>query len=128
MILLLQRLFNRQMRTIWIPFIIVGVASVLTITISCWPHHIYQDDYDSRCSNDWYRWLVVVILDVLTEFVLLVLSLYHVRRVQMDRKPKAKVMLSFASRVLYVLEQFHPCPPTSTRTSRTQTISFPSRR
>ncbi|KAF1991707.1 hypothetical protein K402DRAFT_400407 [Aulographum hederae CBS 113979] len=102
MILLLGRLFSKQLMAFWISFIVVGVAAVLAITAKCWPDHIYQQDYNDKCDNAWYRWLAVILLDIISEVVILGLSLYYVRDVQMERKPKVKVMLSFASRILVI--------------------------
>jgi hypothetical protein len=94
MILLIQRLFNRSMLPFWTAFLVLGIASVISVAGGC--------SYSS-CSNLLARWIVAVVFDILTEVVIIVLPIYCIRAIQMQPMPKIKVQASFFSRLAVVL-------------------------
>lgn len=73
--------------------VICGLASFLTVTLGCTIGSITINDGGDKCDGHIWRWVLVSVLDFLTEFMLLALFCSIVWSLQM--RMKLKIALFF---------------------------------
>ncbi|KAF2838844.1 hypothetical protein M501DRAFT_935163 [Patellaria atrata CBS 101060] len=105
-ILLIRRVFTRDMKTFWfICNIIVGVSmawavgSIIAVSVGCTNETIVPTADHGICGALVTRWRVVAILDVLLEAIFVLLPIYLTWNIQMNAQLKARVVGAFAFRI-----------------------------
>jgi hypothetical protein len=109
-ILLVQRLFTRDMRTAWVlcNVVIVAVvawtiAAAFLMSIGCSPESMAPKTSPQVCSSIILRYRVVVVFDAITEFVLVLIPGYLTWQLQMSVILKTQVIAVFAFRLPLVI-------------------------
>lgn len=94
MVMLVGRLFTKDTRIYWIPIAVLGVVSATQIEAGC----MYP-----TCTNVRPRYYVYAAFDIITEIIIVALPVYYIQDVRMHKKRKAKVLMTFSSRMTVML-------------------------
>ncbi|KAK5454240.1 hypothetical protein LTS15_006240 [Exophiala xenobiotica] len=84
-----------------------GLLSVIAVSVDC-PVSTFIEGNSSQCSHQFLRWQLITAFDVLTECILILLSIVIVLPVQIAFVLKCQVVLAFAFRLpLVALSVLH---------------------
>ncbi|KAK5731942.1 hypothetical protein LTS12_027194, partial [Elasticomyces elasticus] len=89
-----------------------GLASLIVSAAGCQPNAMLIGNDSALCAATGSRWIVVSVLDILSELPLIILPIYLVSKVQMGDSKKRAVSYGFVFRAGYAVRPMAPLSPT----------------